>query len=238
MSTSGTLTPLVPSLHPHSPGPHGNSNAKSVCHKGGWAHWVWPGLVCALLGAQVGLGVVAVTLATADPAWRVVPHYHEQALRWDGVMAARAASDRLGWDVSISPEEATTPGGPQSVVVTLVDGDGRPVDGATLTVELWHHARPGEVTTIVCPQSAVPGRYIGDARLNRSGLWQVEIAARRHEQLFAKSLVVDWTFPSRTAKSASATTARHDPATQGPRIGQFPEPPYSNSPATSEATSL
>jgi hypothetical protein len=236
MSTSGTLTPLVPSLHtPESPG---NVCTKSLPRKAGWAHWVWPGLVCALLGAQVGLGVVAVTLATADPAWRVVPHYHEQALRWDGVMAARAASDRLGWDVSISPEEATTAGGPQPLVVTLVDGEGRPVDGATLTVELWHHARPGEVITIVCPQSAVPGRYIGDARLNRSGLWQVEIAARRHEQQFAKSLVVDWTFPSRTAKSLSATTTKLDPATQSPRLDRFLESPHSNSPATSEATSL
>ncbi len=186
MSTSGTVTELARSSVSKGAAPP----------RGGWAHWVWPGLVMALLGAQLGMGAVAVTLATADPAWRVVPHYHEQALQWDGVVAARVASDRLGWKVSVEPEEWTTADGQRPLALTLLDALGRPVEGATVTVELWHHARPDALTTVRCEPSAEPGRYLGTARLARTGLWQVEIAAERRDERFAKSLVVDWNFAS------------------------------------------
>jgi nitrogen fixation protein FixH len=200
MSTSGTVTEAARS--PVNNGP------KGAPPQGGWAHWVWPGLVIALLGAQLGMGAVAVTLATADPAWRVVPHYHEQALQWDGVVAARAASDRLGWNVSITPDETRSADGRRSLTVTLVDSLGRPVEGATVTVELWHHARPDALTTVRCEPSTEPGRYLGAARMNRTGLWQVEIAAQRRDERFAKSLVVDWKFAPSPETSALATATR------------------------------
>lgn len=44
---------------------------------------IWVSLVVLLLGLQIGIGAIAISLATSDPSVAVVPDYHEAALNWD-----------------------------------------------------------------------------------------------------------------------------------------------------------
>jgi hypothetical protein len=175
--TAGAVTPTVPVA------------SEAV------ARWVWPGLVIGLLGIQVGMGVVAVTLATGDPAWRVVPHYHDRAIHWDRVAAARTASDQLGWKSAVTIGRSADVYGHRDLVVELRDAIGQPVTGAQVTGELWHHGHPGELIQAVCRESPdVPGRYIGRAKVNRSGLWQVELNANRNGERFVQAAEMEWRF--------------------------------------------
>lgn len=189
-------------IHMSTAGAVNGLGADSVARTG-VSGWVWPGLVLLLLGGQLVMGAVAVMLATADPAWRVVPHYHDRALEWDQVVAARSVSERLGWSVEITPSASATITGQRSFEVTLADAAGRPIEGANVSVELWHHARPDELMTVPCRATGGPGQYAGAARLTRNGLWQVEIRAERGEERFVKSQVVDWKFAG-TTKTAHA----------------------------------
>jgi nitrogen fixation protein FixH len=186
MSTAGAITGSVR-----------NSPVSDSAARQGASGWIWPGLVLLLLGGQLVMGVVAVMLATADPAWRVVPHYHDRALEWDRVVAARSASERLGWTAEITPADSASVTGQRQFGVTLLDIDGHPVRGASVSVELWHHARPDELLTVPCRATGIPGQYEGVARLTRKGLWQVEIRAERGEERFEKSQVVDWRFAAK-----------------------------------------
>ena len=181
MSTARTLTAPVPGAAPVA--------SEAV------ARWIWPGLVFALLGMQGVLGVVAVMLATGDPAWRVVPHYHDRAIHWDRVATARAASEQLGWKTTITPGTTADIYGHRDITVTLTTADGKPLSGATVKGELWHHARPGDLVELTLRESAEqPGLYMGRARASRSGLWQVELNVRKAGDEFIHSEEVNWTF--------------------------------------------
>lgn len=181
MSTARTLTAPVPGAAPAA--------SEAV------ARWIWPGLVFALLGMQGILAVVAVTLATGDPAWRVVPHYHDRAIHWDRVATAQAASRQLGWKTDITPGASADVYGHRDILVALTTADGQPLSGAQVKGELWHHARPGELVELTLQESAEqPGHYSCRARADRSGLWQVELLVRKGSDQFIHSEVVNWTF--------------------------------------------
>ena len=157
------------------------------------AAWIWPGLVFGLLGLQVVLGVVSVILATGDPAWRVVPHYHERAIHWDQYAAQQQQSAHLGWKAAVSIGKQVDLTGQRELIVDLIDRDHQPVQNLNVEVELWHHARPGEVADVkLRPEGMIPGRYIGTAKIIRSGLWEVEIHAVRGSDQFDDRQRPNW----------------------------------------------
>lgn len=159
------------------------------------ARWIWPGLVVGLLGMQICMGMVAVSLATGDPTSRVIPHYHDRAIHWDSMAAARIASDQLGWKETISYGSTADVYGNRDLIVDLIDKDGKPVTGAKVACELWHHARPGDVLNVACEESSeAPGRYDGRARLGRSGTWQAEVTANRSSEKYFRARELNWSF--------------------------------------------
>lgn len=159
------------------------------------ARWKWAGLIVALLALQVLMGGFAALLAVSDPAFAVVPDYHEQAMRWDDVVAARRASEALGWKSQVSISSAGDMFGKRALTVTLRDAAGRPLSDALLQLKLWHHARPLDIQTVrLTPDPATPGQYSGEVIARRPGLWEVELTADRGDAHFLATTRENWSF--------------------------------------------
>lgn len=149
------------------------------------ARWTWTAVIVGLLCVQLAMSGVAIFLATGDPSAAVVPNYHKHALEWDQYVAVKQQSAALGWQWDVTVEPKGDVYGNHQVTLELHDRDGRPLDGATLDLHVWHHARAAEPVQIAL--SAVkdrPGIYAGTAVLRRSGLWHLDLLVRHGGQSF------------------------------------------------------
>lgn len=155
------------------------------------APWIWGAFVIAFLGGQVAMGVVAVILATGDPSFAVVPDYHEKAMHWDDATQMQVASDQLGWTASMHLSEAGDALGQRTLVVTLTDKLNRPITDASLTAQVFHHARAGTPTQMPL-RSHDDGHYTAAIPMQREGLWQIELSGSRgNGERFALSKTID-----------------------------------------------
>lgn len=133
----------------------------------------WVSLIVCLLGFQVGLGVVAITLATNDESVAIVPDYHHAALNWDQVSRERSAAERLGLSIEIAPSDVIDLNGQRAVVVNVVDRHGEPVTALALTLSTYHHAHANHgIELALTPSQA---SYVALGPLTRAGLWQFDL---------------------------------------------------------------
>ncbi|HEX6986448.1 MAG TPA: FixH family protein, partial [Planctomycetaceae bacterium] len=153
------------------------------------AKLVWVGVVAGFLTLELVMCLVAATLAAGDPSFAVVPGYHEQALHWDETVAARRASDALGWTADVTATEADALGR-RSLTVTLRDRRGQAVSGAAVEAELFHHARAGEVRTVPFAEAAA-GTYETTTEMRRDGLWELRLSARRGDDRFVRARSIE-----------------------------------------------
>lgn len=136
-----------------------------------WAAWRWGSLVVGMLGLQVVLGVVAITLATNDDSVAVVPDYYEKALRWDDEVARRSASDALAYQASV---RITDDGMPVSGIrLELRDAQDQPVEIRAGVLRTYRHLRAADVRSINVPASA-DGVVRCDGCFNHPGLWELD----------------------------------------------------------------
>lgn len=147
------------------------------------AHLFWPGLVFALLGAQLVLVIVAIYLSTSDPSVVVEPNYYQQALHWDEHVAQLRTNAALGWSLTIDVAPTADLRGQRELTATLLNRDGTPLDGATITITLFHHAR-GHARTGLKLTAASAGRYVALGPLRRAGLWQFRCTVQRGPDTF------------------------------------------------------
>ena len=56
-----------------------NNEKKSENH----ARWIWVGVICALMGLQVAINVVAVVLASGQSDDEIVTDYYQKGINWD-----------------------------------------------------------------------------------------------------------------------------------------------------------
>jgi nitrogen fixation protein FixH len=170
-------TPGAPERTPHT------GEAKS--------RLIWVGLIAGALGTHVILCVVTATIATSDPSFAVVPGYHQQALRWDEKLAADRAGAALGWSAEVVPGSTADVLGRRAVVVTLRDRDGRPVTGANVEANVFHHARAAEAHTVSFAETADAGTYAATTEMRRAGLWEVRLSVRRGDGRFVATQTID-----------------------------------------------
>jgi len=136
------------------------------------AAWRWGALIVGMLGLQVGLGVVAIVLATSDKSVAVVPDYYEKAMKWDEEVAARDASDSLGWTATV---EYFSPDPPAAgLAIRLTDAEDHPVPIQSGRVRFYHHARAAEVFYHEVGVTR-DGRVRCPDCFPNEGLWQVEL---------------------------------------------------------------
>lgn len=148
---------------------------------------VMPSVVIGLLGGHVLFIAYAITLATADPSFAVVPDYYQRAVGFDERKAALQASEELGWHVELIPSASATDRGEREATVRITDADGLPVTGAAVRLDGYHISRAGDPQSFELAEVS-PGQYTGSARLVREGFWEFDLVARRGETVYVTDL--------------------------------------------------
>jgi nitrogen fixation protein FixH len=139
---------------------------------------LWGGLIVGFFLVHGCILIVGIVLATCDPTHAVIPNYHQQAMEHDKVLAERQASERLGWKWTVTQDAG-------GVVVQLSDAQGRPVENSIMSIDLYHHARGNQHRRIkLQPVADQPGRYRGDVKINRTGVWQIDLDVQRGAEHF------------------------------------------------------
>lgn len=145
--------------------------------------WVWPVIVVGMLVGHATLMILVVLLATQDKGFSVEPDYYQKAISWDDTAAQRVANEQLGWSVALTLGDTMSAIGDRELICTLVDRDGIPLDGSTVEVEFFPHAR-GQQRTFVLLEGTGDGRYAGKCRFLRKGVYEFRVKIERGPQTF------------------------------------------------------
>ncbi len=159
--------------------------------------WYWPWLLAAGMSGIVGVNTWMLFAANSDANGVVVePDYYRKAVQWDSAMARQRESAALGWRATVrlsavpaAPLAASglsAPDPTRALEVTLLDGVGAPLTGATVRATLIHNADAGRPVTAVLTELG-EGRYAADPRLAHRGMWEVRIEAERSAARFLTS---------------------------------------------------
>lgn len=158
-----------------------------------FAKWKWVGLIVGLLALQVFVGGMAIFLANSDPTYSIEPNYHQKAMEFDKVLAARQVSHQLGWKWTIVPGHQIDSTGRRELNIQLQDANLQPITDALISVQLMHHAKGNKRQNIkLTPVPDKPGQYQGTALIDRAGLWQVDLSADRQTEHFVDRRENQW----------------------------------------------
>jgi len=143
--------------------------------------WFWPGLIVGFLLFQVGLCAIGVYLATSSQSFAVESDYYNKALHWDESAAEQQSSNALGWQTALFV--ADTAGsdavlGKRIVTLTLKDRAGAPLDGASVKLLCFAHARAKDAQQASL-KPAGGGAYSATLPMPRDGLWEFRMIASR-----------------------------------------------------------
>jgi nitrogen fixation protein FixH len=168
----------------HNPQPTPSNNATP---RRRWPFFVMPGVIAGLLGGHIVFIILAITLATGDRSFAVVPDYYQKAVDWDQRQADLTASDDLGWQVDLTPSEQVDDPGKRRVVVSARDGAGQPIAGATARLHYYHLARAGEHRSAELAE-VLPGQYTAELPMSAQGRWSLEIELQRGTERYVESI--------------------------------------------------
>lgn len=146
----------------------------------------WPALIIGLLLSNAVFCAVTAYFATSDPSFAVEPDAYQKGLAWNEQVAARRASDALGWSIDLAigePDEI----GRRAIQLTLADRDGAAIEGLAVEGTIFHQARAANRLPLTFAPTE-PGRYTVVAPLRRDGWWQFELNAQRGDDRFITNL--------------------------------------------------
>ncbi|MEO1526765.1 MAG: FixH family protein [Planctomycetota bacterium] len=133
---------------------------------------IWVSLVVLLLGLQIGIGAIAISLATSDPSVAVVPDYHEAALNWDTDKANRFRLETMGIELKLTLSDVADGRGQRALRASLVN-DQATIPECTASVTAFHHSRAREVARFPM-QSIGNGQFQCLIPMQRRGLWDLD----------------------------------------------------------------
>lgn len=142
-----------------------------------------PVVVFGLLGGHMAFIVIAITIATGDRSFAVVPDYYQKAVAYDDRKSLLADSEALGWRVELQPAKSASSIGGREVLLRLTDREGSAVAGAAVRVSCYHFSNASRPESFDLVEGR-PGQYSGTARLRREGFWWFEIEAVRGDDVF------------------------------------------------------
>ncbi|MFK7737040.1 MAG: FixH family protein, partial [Pirellulaceae bacterium] len=128
--------------------------------------------VCTLLGMQIAIGAVAITLANNDSTVAIIPNYYSSAVNWDATRRAREHFQDLGWTVDIGTSSVFEK--ERSVTVAIKTQDQQPLEDHRVTADVFHHAAGSDIHTLKFRDSG-NGLYSAESTLLRGGLWSVKL---------------------------------------------------------------
>lgn len=174
-------TDLPPTDNPRD-AQHGGASALRPDRATG-AAWFWPALVIALLSGQVLLILIMAYVAVSDQSFAVEPDYYQQALHWDAMQAQARVNVALNWQVQIDVGSQADLFRNRDFRCTITDRTGQPVDGASVQLTAFPHARGSQRSRLdLDPQGL--GRYGTRLHMPRAGLWEFRLAVTRGEDVF------------------------------------------------------
>jgi nitrogen fixation protein FixH len=132
----------------------------------------WTLGVCTLLGTQIAIGVVAITLANNDSTVAIIPNYYSAAVNWDATRRARERFQDLGWTADIGASSVFEK--QRSVTVSLMTEDQQPIVDHRVTAQVFHHANGSDIHTLKF-EDVGSGLYTAESSLLRAGLWSVKL---------------------------------------------------------------
>ena len=143
----------------------------------------WLGFVLALLAGQIVLMLAMVYLATSDASFAIEPDYYQKGLNWDARAAQARQNERLGWSAKVELGPTVRVAGERTLTCTLADRTGRSLDGATVDLVAFSHAR-GSDRSAVTLLPVGSGRYEAPMRFTRAGVWEFRLAIQRGPDTF------------------------------------------------------
>lgn len=146
-----------------------------------------PAVVLGLLGGHMLFIMIAITLATGDPSFAVVPDYYQKGVDYDERKALLTQSAALGWSVEVHAGLTTDAIGQREFIVQVRDAEGQAVHGLDMKIEAYHVARASEPLAFACVE-ALPGQYVASPRMRKEGFWQFTIDSTINEQRFVAEL--------------------------------------------------
>lgn len=138
--------------------------------QGRWIPWAFAGALAIVVGVNGALAY----FATATAPGLVTEHPFERGNDYNRVLDAGDAQDALGWRVSLGWNPVAP--GRGELVAELADRSGRPLHGLGVTARLVRPLGPTPEMAVMLAED-VPGRYVQTITLDRSGQWDVRIAA-------------------------------------------------------------
>ena len=170
----------------------------------------WPIGVAVILGATVIANLVVMRIATSDPSFTIEPDYYKKAVAFDSTIAEERRSATLGWTATSTIVASDTAGRP-TLTVTLLDAQGQPVTGATMTVVALANIRANDLVSVSLHEVA-PGRYQSTLAARIAGQWEVRVDAVRGAEHFVVSTRTD---VARAIPTVGNTPPRPDTAHHG-----------------------
>lgn len=165
---------------------HIESTSLPIARRKSW----WPWFVVGLLGTHVAAMAIAVTLATRDRSFAVVPDYYQRAVNWDQAQAQIRASEKLGWRIAVEASDQVDPLGRRVASFVFTDARGSALPRATLEVEYFHHAHGDDDHMVkLSPDAADPTHFTALLPMRYAGQWEFHFTGQSGGQTFvAKQL--------------------------------------------------
>lgn len=152
--------------------------------------FVWVGTIVAMLAAQVLLMMLIVYVTAVDESFAVEPNYYQQSLEWDATMAQRRHNEQLGWQLQLEVADQANVYGERRLIGRLTDRDGHPLDGASIDLVAFPHARGSDRRTATL-QPLGEGRYETTMRIPRGGKWEFRVVVKRDSETFTQLELYD-----------------------------------------------
>ena len=150
----------------------------------------WVGLILALLGGQMILICTMAYVATADGSFAIEPDYYQKGLHWDETAAQIRKNVELGWSVDLTVEDQVSVRGERGLRCRLSDKAGRALDGATIDLVAFPHAR-GNQRSSATLIPADDGEYATSLRFSHPGVWEFRVIVQRGPETFTQTLLRD-----------------------------------------------
>jgi len=150
----------------------------------------WVGLILALLGGQMVLICTMAYVATSDGSFAIEPDYYQKGLHWDETAAQIRKNAELGWSVRLQVGDQVGIRGERALRCRLSDNVGRALDGATIDLVAFPHAR-GNQRSSATLIPADDGEYATSLRFSHPGVWEFRVIVQRGPETFTQTLLRD-----------------------------------------------
>jgi len=150
------------------------------------AHIRWPAVIIGALALHVIVSLVTVWIATSNPSYAVEEDYYQKAIHWDEKRAQDGRNSVLGWQIAFDVSPSTVVGEPAALDLVATDGSGKPLAGATVTVETFHNTRAGEIlrARMVTDHD---GRCSAPLSARRTGVWEFRFSIEHESDRFTQT---------------------------------------------------